>query len=300
MIKIAYNELYCHPVPENHRFPMEKYELIPQQLIRKGIFGTNNFFSPQKASLDQVNLAHDSAYLNDLIGLKLDRKAQRKTGFPLSKQLVEREFVITGGTIECVQHALQYGVSLNVAGGTHHAYHSHGEGFCLFNDIVVSSFYALQEKWLKKVLVVDLDVHQGNGTAKLCQNREDIFTFSMHGAKNYPMYKEQSDMDIPLEDGTRGEEYLQILYDTLPRLIEQEKPDLIHYQCGVDPHESDKLGRLSLSMDDLFERDKFVLETCKTNAIPVVCTMGGGYSPDIKVILDAHCQTFELANEIFT
>lgn len=278
---------------------MEKYELIPKQLIHKGIFSKQHFFSPQLATVSQVVLAHHPDYINSLLQLKLDRKAERKTGFPLSRELVEREFLITGGTIQCVEYALENGISLNVAGGTHHAYSGHGEGFCLFNDIVVSSFHALKEKQVRQVLVIDLDVHQGNGTAKLCEHREEVFTFSMHGAKNYPMHKEKSNWDIPLEDETKGEEYLEILSRSLPELMDRVKPDLIHFQCGVDPHESDKLGRLSLSLSDLYERDKLVLESCCQNGIPVVCTMGGGYSPDIKVILDAHCQTFELAEEIF-
>lgn len=242
---------------------------------------------------------HDSGYFYELRHLTLDKRAARKIGFPLSEALVEREIIIADGTIKASEFALKHGIAMNIAGGTHHAYSNRGEAFCMFNDQAIGARYLLNNNLVSKVLIVDLDVHQGNGTAEIFQNEPRVFTFSMHGQSNYPFKKEQSDLDIALQDDTNDETYLNILKTTLPKLIDQVKPDFIYYLCGVDVLASDKLGKLAMSLAGCKERDQFVLQTCKDLNIPVMCSMGGGYSPDIKIIIEAHANTFRLAQDIF-
>ena len=207
--------------------------------------------------------------------------------------------IIADGTMKASEFALQYGIAMNIAGGTHHAFSDRGEGFCMLNDQAIGAKYLQQRGLVDKVLVVDLDVHQGNGTAEIFREDNSVFTFSMHGKTNYPFIKETSDLDIPLENNTSDNEYLSILKETLPKLIATEKPDFIFYQCGVDILESDKLGKLSISMEGCAARDRFVLQTCFNNKIPIMCSMGGGYSKDINFIVNAHANTFRLAQEIF-
>lgn len=299
MLKIANHPIYVHPLPEGHRFPMGKYELLPKQLLYEGTCTHENFFEAKPASDEAILAVHDQEYFQALRNLELDRKAELMTGFPLSKGLVEREQVIVGGTIQAAEYALEHGIAMNIAGGTHHAYTNRGEGFCLFNDQAVAARYLLQKRLAKKVLIVDLDVHQGNGTAEIFEEDPAVFTFSMHGKKNYPFKKEKSDLDIELENGTGDEQYLEILKEALPGLIEQERPDFIFYQCGVDILHTDKLGKLSCTVAGCKERDRFVLQTCFENEIPVECSMGGGYSKDIKTIIEAHANTYRLAQKIF-
>ncbi|WP_378180972.1 histone deacetylase [Aquimarina sp. SS2-1] len=299
MLKIAYHPIYKHPLPEGHRFPMMKYELLPKQLLHEGTCAEENFFAPQIPNPQPILAIHTAQYYEALTELTLDRKAVRKIGFPLSKELVDREVIIADGTIKASEYALTNGVAMNIAGGTHHAYTNRGEAFCLLNDQAIGARYLLKKELVKKVLIVDLDVHQGNGTAEIFDKDTDVYTFSMHGAGNYPFKKEQSDLDIALDNGIRDEEYLKILKDTLPKLIETQKPDFIYYLCGVDILASDKLGKLGCTIDGCKERDRFVLQTCKDLSIPVMCSMGGGYSPDIKIIIDAHANTFRLAQDIF-
>lgn len=299
MLKIANHSLYTHPLPKGHRFPMLKYELLPQQLLHEGTCTEANFFEPSIPDASYILNVHTKAYYEDLKHLTLNPRAARKTGFPLSAMLVKREVMIADGTIKASEFAQQYGIAMNIAGGTHHAYTDHGEGFCLLNDQAIAARY-LQEKGLaKQILIVDLDVHQGNGTAEIFQNDPSVFTFSMHGKSNYPFKKEQSDLDIALEDGCDDDTYLSLLKETLPRLIDSEHPDFIYYLCGVDVIASDKLGKLNLSIEGCKERDRFVLQTCKDSNIPVMCSMGGGYSPEIKTIIEAHANTFRLAQNIF-
>jgi len=300
MIRIAFDPIYAHELPENHRFPMLKYELIPAQLIHEGTCSPEQFFSPKECVEEVILWTHEKEYLTKLIEQSLSPSEQRRIGFPQSNQLIRRELIITQGTIDACHFALESGVSLNVAGGTHHAFADRGEGFCLLNDMAVASTYLLKRGLAHKILIVDLDVHQGNGTAALMQNESRVFTFSMHGATNYPFHKEKSDLDIGLNDGTDGETYLSILAETLPRLIEEEKPDFVFYLAGVDILETDKLGRLSVSLADCKQRDRFVFSLCKQHKIPVVVALGGGYSPDIKDIVEAHCNTFRLAMDLFS
>jgi acetoin utilization deacetylase AcuC-like enzyme len=299
MIKIAFDPIYAHPLPENHRFPMQKYELIPEQLIYEGTFTPEHFFSPSACSEEVVLLTHEEEYYNKLINQELSYKEQRTIGFPQSPALIQRELIITQGTIDACMFALEGGIALNIAGGTHHAFADRGEGFCLLNDMATAANYLLNHNQARKILIIDLDVHQGNGTAKLMENNDRVFTFSMHGAMNYPARKEKSDLDIGLKDGIQGPEYLSILYETLPRLLNEVKPDFAFYLSGVDILETDKLGKLKVSLDDCKKRDEFVFKQLKHHQIPVTVALGGGYSPNIKTIVEAHCNTFRLAASLF-
>lgn len=299
MLKIAWAEIYNHPLPEGHRFPMEKYELLPEQLLYEGTVRDDNFFNPRKLTEHEILSTHTSEYWNKLKTLSLSKKEERKSGFPLSNLIIERERTINGGTIQAVDYALQYGIAMNVAGGTHHAYTDRAEGFCFLNDIAIAANYLLKKGKASKVLVVDLDVHQGNGTAQIFQNDSRVFTFSMHGAKNYPLHKEQSDLDIGLPDNTGDDEYLSLLDFHLKTLMDSVQPDFIFFQSGVDVLATDKLGRLGLSIDGCKQRDKLVLELAHKNEVPLVASMGGGYSEKIKDIIEAHANTYRLAQDIY-
>ena len=299
MLKIAYHPIYKHPLPPGHRFPMEKYALLPRQLLHEGTCAEDNFFEPQLPDETPILAVHDAEYLTKLQNLEIERRAERKTGFPLSAELVKRELIIADGTMKGCHFALENGIAFNIAGGTHHAYSGHGEAFCLLNDQAIAARYLQQKNLAKKILIVDLDVHQGNGTAEIFQNDPSVFTFSMHGKNNYPFKKEQSDLDIDLPDATGDEAYLKILKETLPDLIKKQNPDFIFYLSGVDILHSDKLGKLACTVAGSKERDRFVLQTCHDLKIPVQCSMGGGYSPEIKTIIEAHANTYRLAQEIY-
>jgi acetoin utilization deacetylase AcuC-like enzyme len=298
-LHIAWHPIYAHPLPEGHRFPMAKYELIPEQLLYEGTITKENLFAPQAANDEVVLLTHDKAYINKLKHQTLSESEQRKIGFPQSPQLTEREWIITQGTIDCCHFALENGVALNVAGGTHHAFADRGEGFCLLNDFAVATNYLLQEKLASKVIIIDLDVHQGNGTAKLFEKKERVFTFSMHGKNNYPFKKEKSDLDIELPDGIQDEEYLSKLSNTLPELISSTQPDFTFFLSGADVLETDKFGKLKITIEGCRKRDEIVFSLLKQKNIPCVVAMGGGYSPQVKTIVEAHCNTFRLAKDIY-
>lgn len=299
MLKIAWSPIYKHPLPEGHRFPMEKYDLLPKQLIHEGTIEEANIFSPRKLTANEILDVHKESYWNKLKQIDFTRQEERRSGFPISESLINRELTINGGTIQCAEFALKYGASMNIAGGTHHAFTDRAEGFCLLNDIAIAARYLINNGLIKQALVVDLDVHQGNGTAEIFANDASVFTFSMHGAHNYPLQKEKSDLDIPLEDGTRDETYLKLLDYNLKRLIDSVNPDIIFFQSGVDVLSTDKLGRLGLSIEGCKERDRQVISSAKQNAIPLVISMGGGYSKEIKHILEAHANTYRLTQEIF-
>jgi acetoin utilization deacetylase AcuC-like enzyme len=299
MVKIAFSPIYYHKLPEGHRFPMLKYELIPEQLLHEGTITQENLFTPNTCDAIDVLRTHDLDYYNKLINQQLSPSEQRKIGFPQSPALIERELIITRGTIDCALFALEHGCALNIAGGTHHAFAERGEGFCLLNDMAVASDYLLYKNLVTKILVIDLDVHQGNGTAKLMENEPRVFTFSMHGKNNYPFHKEQSDLDIPLPDGISGQEYLEILEKTLPMLLETVQPNFIFYLSGVDILSTDKFGKFNISIDECKRRDELVLNMAYKKKIPIAIAMGGGYSPDINDILQAHCNTFRLAANLF-
>ena len=299
MLKIALAENYAHPLPPKHRFPMIKYELLPEQLIYEGTISESNLFVPEAVTENQILRTHTSAYWDRLKSLSLTRAEERKTGFPLSKALVEREITIMGGTLQAALYALTHGVAMNIAGGTHHAYPDRGEGFCLLNDIGIAARYLLDEGLRKKILVVDLDVHQGNGTAVMFQNDPNVFTFSMHGDKNYPLHKERSDLDVALPDGADDKHYLELLDHHLNHLLDSFQPDMIFFQSGVDVLANDKLGRLGLSLEGCKKRDYLVLEAGKRHQIPIVASMGGGYSENLSDIIEAHANTYRMAQYIF-
>lgn len=299
MIYIAHHHIYAHPLPEGHRFPMLKYELIPGQLLHEGCIAEENIFAPLPCKEETILLTHSKEYLDKLLLQTLNASEQRKIGFPQSPALTQRELIITQGTIDCCYHALNNGIALNVAGGTHHAFRDRGEGFCLLNDMAVAANHLLSVKRASKILIIDLDVHQGNGTAKIFENNASVFTFSMHGAHNYPFHKEVSDLDIPLADGITGKEYLALLHKHLPHLIETVKPDFAFYLSGVDILETDKFGKLKVSLNECKERDEFVFTLLRDKKIPVTVAMGGGYSPNVLTIVEAHCNTFRLAAAMY-
>ena len=299
MLKIAYHPIYTHPLPEGHRFPMIKYDLLPQQLLHEGTCTSENFFEPEIPNDKYILAVHDPEYFYDLINIKIPPRAARKIGFPLSEVLVERERIIADGTIKGCEFALEHGIAMNIAGGTHHAYTDRGEAFCLLNDQAIGARYLQSQNKARKILIADLDVHQGNGTAQIFQQDPSVFTFSMHGSSNYPFKKESSDLDIPLKKGTTDKEYLGVLKDVFPELLEKERPDFIFYLCGVDVLATDKLGTLALTTEGCKMRDEFVLTTCRNYGIPVQCSMGGRYSKEIRLIVEAHANTFRLAQELY-
>ena len=299
MLKIAFDPIYAHPLPPGHRFPMLKYELIPAQLLYEGVISAENIFSPKPISKEKILWTHDADYWQQLRDLTLPAKEQRRIGFPLSAQLVEREIRIAQGTINGCHFAFENGIAFNVAGGTHHAGSNWGEGFCMLNDQAIAANYLLKEALAKSILIVDLDVHQGNGTAEIFEHEPRVFTFSMHGANNFPYRKERSDLDIPLPDGMDDDAYFLLLKEALPKLIEEIKPDFIFYLAGVDVLLTDKLGKLALSKQGCKQRDGFVLNLCHKKGIPVQVSMGGGYSPQIKDIVEAHCNTYRVAMDVY-
>ncbi len=299
MLKIAYAPIYKYELPPGHRFPMEKYELLPEQLLYEGTIREDNFFRPEVLDEATLLLTHTPEYWQKLQNQNLSVKEIRAIGFPMSPLLIQRGLHIAQGTIQCALYALRYGVAMNIAGGTHHSFADRGEGFCILNDIAIASNYLLAHGFAKKILIIDLDVHQGNGTAKIFEREKRVFTFSMHGEKNYPLRKEKSDLDIGLPDKTDDRSYLSILGENLPALLDQVAPDFIFYLSGVDVLETDKLGRLNLSMAGCRERDRLVMQLCHQNHIPLAISMGGGYSERLSHIIEAHANTFRLAQEIY-
>lgn len=299
MFPIAFHPIYKHPLPEGHRFPMLKYELLPQQLVHEGTALKSDFFEPEICDIKHILAIHKTAYVDDLLNLTLDARAARKIGFPLSKELVERELRIAQGTIIGAEKSLETKVSFNIAGGTHHAYSTHGEAFCLLNDQAIASQYLLDNNLVKKILIVDLDVHQGNGTAEIFQNNPKVFTFSTHGKTNYPFKKEKSDLDIAFDNNTSDTIFLKTISEIIPKLIETQKPDFIFYLAGVDILASDKLGKLGCTLEGCKKRDEIVFELCSKYQIPVQVSMGGGYSPEIKTIIEAHANTYRIAKNIY-
>lgn len=278
---------------------MSKYEVLPQQLLHEGTLVESNFFAPDPLAERWILSTHEADYWNRLKSLTLTPQEIRRTGFPLSHELVDREIRIANGTLMAAIYARQHGIAMNIAGGTHHAFTNRGEGFCLLNDIAIAANYLLEEQLANKILVVDLDVHQGNGTAQIFAQDERVFTFSMHGANNYPLHKEQSDLDIGLKDFTTDDFYLKTLDVNLKALIDQIQPDFMFFQSGVDILDTDKLGLLSITREGCKARDRLVLQQARQHKIPLVVSMGGGYSPDFRDIIEAHANTYRLAQEIF-
>ena len=296
-MKIAYSPVYTYnKLPEGHRFPMDKYDLLPAQLLHNGIVTEDDFFHPIALTEAQILRTHTPEYWDKLKNGKLSRHEIRALGFPFHESLVERGRHIASGTL--AKFALNEGVSLNIAGGTHHAFAERGEDFCMFNDFAITANELLFEKLVNKVMIIDLDVHQGNGTANIFTNNDAVFTFSMHGEHNYPLKKEKSDYDLPVEDGIEDDAYLHAM-EIIPTLIDNIRPDIVLYLSGVDILATDKLGRLGLTKNGSKRRDEKIFNWCKSKNIPVAVSMGGGYSTNIKDIIDAHANTFEVAKDIF-
>lgn len=300
MFYISFDPIYTHPLPDGHRFPMLKYELIPQQLLHEGVVEAHHFVSPEIVANEWVLTTHHADYFFRLKNGQLTYQEERRIGFPYSSALVERELRIAKGTIDGSLFALEHGIAFNVAGGTHHAGSNWGEGFCMLNDQAIGANYLLANKLANFILIIDLDVHQGNGTAEIFQNDDRVFTFSMHAEHNFPFRKERSDLDIGLADGISDAEYLSILEQNLLPLLDNFAPDFVFYLSGVDILATDKLGKLAISKVGCKDRDVLVLSACKARRIPVQVSMGGGYSPDIKDIVEAHCTTYKVAAELYS
>lgn len=292
MFKVAWRKEYVFEIPENHKFPMEKYDLLPKQLIHEGTLTADHFFVPEQIDEKHYKSVHDPDYLSRLFNLQLSAREQRVTGFVHNRALIEREKYIMEGTRMACEFALQNRFAANIAGGTHHAFTNRGEGFCLLNDLAIAAHYVLHRDRNHRVLIVDLDVHQGNGTAEIFRDNPDVFTFSMHGQDNYPLHKEQSDLDLGLPFRCDDQTYLRHLDAGFSKILAKFHPTFVLYQSGVDILASDKLGKLDVTFHGLRQREKIVLDFVKGLQVPMVAAMGGGYSPDIKTIIEAHAELF--------
>ncbi len=279
----------------HHSYPMDKYRLVPERLLAERRLAADEIVEPEPATLDDILRVHTADYVHAFCQGTLERKAMLRLGLPWSPALIQRAFAVIGGTLGAARAALRDGVAVNLAGGTHHAFADHGEGYCIFHDMVIALRRLRHEGRAQRFLIVDLDVHQGNGTAALCQADPDVFTFSMHAANNYPAHKEYSSWDIPLSDGTSDGEYLDLLAPALPQILERFKPEVMFYQAGVDVLAGDRFGKLTLTMHGVGERDRLVCAFARQAGLPLVVTFGGGYARDINVIVDAHCQTVQMA-----
>lgn len=298
-MKTAWSPLFSRGVPEGHRFPMAKYDQIPAQLLYEGTLVEADLFEPSPASRDLLQSAHAAAYLARWESLTLSPQEVRRSGFPQSAELVEREKRIVQGTYDAALFALADGIGFNIAGGTHHAFSDRAEGFCLLNDLAVTAMSLTTSGRLKRVLIVDLDVHQGNGTAAICAGNEGIFCLSIHAQDNFPYQKEASTLDIGLPNGCDDITYLKTLRIALDSVQTMFAPELVLYQAGVDILETDRLGKLKVSLEGCLERDRLVLSRFCMQGIPIVITMGGSYSPALNVIVEAHCNTFRVARRLF-
>jgi acetoin utilization deacetylase AcuC-like enzyme len=287
-LPLVYYPLYSTPFPEGHRFPMPKFRMIYEILVEDAIAQPDSVFRPEPASRELLSLVHDFAYVDAFAAGTLDGKAMRRIGLPWSEPLVERTRAAVAGTLLAARLALRHGVACNTAGGTHHAHPDFGSGFCIFNDLAVAAKRLTTDGTVERVLIVDLDVHQGDGTARALADDQSVFTFSMHSGKNFPFRKQHSDLDVELDDGLGDEEYLRVLADILPGLLEEARPDLVLYDAGVDPHREDRLGRLELTDEGLARRDRFVLEQCLARGVPVAGVIGGGYSSDHRHLARRH------------
>ena len=296
-MKVFYSDQFVLPLPEGHKFPMVKYSMLRERVVEAGIAGDGELRVPRAVTDEEILRAHDADYLRRVVGGALDRKEVRRIGFPWSGRMVERSRRASGGTVGACLAALEEGFSANLAGGTHHAFTDRGEGFCVFNDTAIAARAMQAKKLVKKVVVIDSDVHQGNGTAEILRGDPSVFTFSMHGAKNFPFNKEESDLDVPLPDGAGDTEFLDALEMGLHRALDAGA-DLAIYLAGADPFEGDRLGRLSVSKDALAERDRMVLGACRERGIPVAVTMAGGYAREISHTVDIHLRSIMTASEL--
>jgi len=297
-VQLFYTDVFVLPLPTGHRFPMEKYSRLRQTLLDCGDFKTGDFHLPAPATDEELARAHDRAYIEAVASGQLSEKAQKAIGFPWSEGMVERSRRSAGATLGACRAALEDGVAANLAGGTHHAFSDHGEGFCIFNDAAVAARAMQAEGRAKRVLIVDCDVHQGNGTASILRGDDSIFTFSIHGARNFPFTKEQSDLDIELADGCTDEAYLVRLEDGLNTAFDLSCPDLLIYLAGADPYLDDRFGRLGLSIAGLLERDRRVFNHCRIQRTPLAIAMAGGYARHIDDTVTIHANTIRSAKAL--
>ncbi len=297
-MRVFYTPRYYADIGEGHVFPIRKFELVRDRLLREGTLRPADIIEPLPAPVPDVLLVHTEDYIRRLRAGSLTQRELRRLGLPWSKALVRRSFLATGGTIGAARSALSEGVGSNLAGGTHHAFADRGEGFCVLNDVAIAIRVLRRDAVINRAAIVDCDVHQGNGTATIFENDESVFTFSMHGAKNYPLFKARSTLDVELPDETLDTEYLRILSEHLP-LVFAHEPDIIFYLGGADPFAGDKLGRLSLSIEGLRARDEFVLAECYHRRIPIVTVMSGGYAAHISDTVEIHCNTIRAVRRVF-
>ena len=296
-MRAFYSDTFVLPLPEHHRFPMAKYRLLRERIVSDGILGAGDMSVPDAIAWEALRLVHDGDYLERVATGTLPPDAQRRIGFPWSAMMVERSRRSVGATLAAAREALagarrrQPSVAVNLAGGTHHAFRDRGEGYCVFNDVAVAATVLRREGAVARVAVVDCDVHQGNGTAAIFRDEPAVFTFSMHGAHNFPFRKEVSDLDIAFEDGAGDDEYLAALADHLPRVLDAHAPDLVFYLAGADPYEGDRLGRLKLTVGGLRARDRMVFDACHARSLPVAVAMSGGYAADVDAIVSIHANT---------
>jgi acetoin utilization deacetylase AcuC-like enzyme len=286
---------YTFPLPNGHRFPISKYALLRERVIAEEIVPAERVHDPARVERDHVLLVHAADYVDRFTAGQLTRDEERRLGFPWSEALVERSYRAAGGTLEAARHAITNGIAMNLAGGTHHAFPGHGEGFCVFNDVAIAIRALQRERLIDRAAIVDLDVHQGNGTHAIFSGDDRVFTFSMHGGRNYPYHKVPGCVDIELADHTTDEEYLALLADALPRVLMAARPDIVVYLAGADPLASDRLGRLSLTFNGLARRDTFVIGRCREVGLPLVITIAGGYAEPISETVDAHVATARIA-----
>ena len=298
-LPLIYHPNYVAPIANTNRFPMEKFRLLYEMLLTDGVARPEQFFQPELPDLDAIALVHDREYVDAYWQGNLDPKAQRRIGLPWSPELAYRTRIAVGGTLLTARLALAHGLACNTAGGTHHAFPSYGSGFCIFNDLAIASQVLRQEGLVKKILIVDLDVHQGDGTALIFQDEPDVFTFSMHCQINFPSIKQISDRDVPLREGMEDDEYLRTLANHLPDLLTEFQPDLVLYDAGVDPHIGDRLGKLALTDAGLYRRDMQVLSTCISQGFPVACVIGGGYCEDMRSLVYRHSLLHRAASEVY-
>jgi acetoin utilization deacetylase AcuC-like enzyme len=286
---------YTFPLPAGHRFPIAKYARLRDRVLDEGIVPTDCLHDPARVSREDLLLVHTVDYVDRFTNGALTGDEERRLGFPWSDALVERSYRAAGGTREATRAALDHGIAMNLAGGTHHAFPSHGEGFCVFNDVAIAIRRLQRDRLIDRAAVIDLDVHQGNGTHAVFADDDHVYTFSMHGGRNYPFRKVAGDLDIELDDRTGDDAYLALLADALPRVIDAARPDLVVYLAGADPHEHDRLGRLALTFDGLARRDSMVIEQCREVGIPVAVTIAGGYGDPIDDTVQVHVTTTAIA-----
>jgi acetoin utilization deacetylase AcuC-like enzyme len=298
-LPIIYHPDYVAPIPEGHRFPMPKFKQLQELLLSDRVATPAQFHTPQTPPKNWIEFVHTPEYVQAYCEGTLDPKAQRRIGLPWSPALVKRTCTAVGGTILTAQLALKHGLACNTAGGTHHAFPSYGSGFCIFNDLAIAARVLQHLKLVKKILILDLDVHQGDGTAFIFQNDSSVFTFSMHCEVNFPGTKQTSDLDVPLPVGIDDDAYLQTLAKYLPDLLSQVKPDLILYDAGVDPHAGDRLGKLSLTDTGIYRREMQVLTTCVSAGYPVASVIGGGYADDLKALTYRHSLLHRAASTVY-